>query len=90
MKPEIHNIAWVDLGFEPQCPSDPAFPEGVDLDISAGSVICCFVPLPYPAKRCGRYHIDCSACRLSVIVTTAGRADDPRSIRLPCQLFHEN
>jgi hypothetical protein len=90
MKPDIHRVTWIDSGFEPKCPPDPAYPKGIDLDVSSGNLLHCVISLPYPAKRCGRYHIECVACGLSVIATTAGRADDPRSIRLPCQLFHHN
>lgn len=54
-----HNIVWVDSGREPQCPPNPAFPNGVVSDISGGAENTCDVSLPYPAKRCGQYVIKC-------------------------------
>lgn len=46
----------------------------------------CYCALPYPAARCGLYLVDCERCGVRVGVTTAGRPDDPKSIRIPCQL----
>jgi hypothetical protein len=80
------TLHWIDAGKEPACPSDPAYPDGIDLDVSSGSEPTCKVPLPYPAKRIGSYVIGCNLCGIKVICTTAGRRDDPRSIRVRCQL----
>jgi hypothetical protein len=77
------TIEWQDFGREPQCAPDSNYPAGKDL--SMGVEPNCYVELPYPAKRCGLYIISCAKCGLSIGVTTAGRADDPRSIRLPCK-----
>lgn len=88
---KTHEVRWIDAGREPQCPPDPAYPNGVDIDFTLNihaepiSKTSCKVDLPYPAKRCGRYEILCKACRLSVAVTTAGRPDDPRSVTIPCK-----
>lgn len=78
------KVEWIDHGREPQCEPDPAFPMGKDLDISAGASSC-VATLPYPAKRCGYFVVECSKCGMSVAVTTAGRPDDPRSLRMPCK-----
>jgi hypothetical protein len=78
------EVEWVDGGREPQCAPDPAYPAGKDLDASEGAPSC-FVELPYPAKRCGLYIVKCSRCEMSIGVTTAGRPDDPRSLRMPCR-----
>lgn len=78
-----HKIDWIDRGREPQNPPNPAYPNGVDIDAGFG-VPACKVELPYPAKRCGYYLIECSECGMRVGCTTAGRADDPRSIAIPC------
>lgn len=80
-----HNIVWVDSGREPQCPPNPAFPNGVVSDISGGAENTCDVSLPYPAKRCGQYVIKCGCCKSLTIVTTAGRPDDPKLVRLGCK-----
>lgn len=77
------KIEWVDHGREPQCKPNPAYPTGKDLDASHGGPAC-MTTLPYPAKRCGLYVIECEACGLRVAVTTAGRPDDPSSIKLGC------
>jgi hypothetical protein len=84
------DIAWLDHGREPQCKPDPSFPTGVDVDLSRGAdvthVTTCSAQLPYPARRCGMYIIKCKLCGLCVTLTTAGRPDDPRSIKLACRL----
>jgi hypothetical protein len=77
-------VKWVDSGHEPQCKPDPNYPKGIDLDFSRDDEPACTLPLPYPAKRCGHYTIRCKECGLSVMVTTAGRPDDPKSLRMPC------
>lgn len=78
------RIEWVDSGREPQQRSDPRYPQGVNLDISAGRMPCCAVKLPYPAQRCGYFVVTCDFCGQRVMITTAGRKDDPRSVRLAC------
>ena len=79
------DIKWIDHGREPRNPPNPAYPNGVD--IRAGGHVLqarCKTPLPYPAKRCGAYSVTCRVCGLKVAITTAGRADDPRSVELHC------
>lgn len=79
------KFEWVDAGQEPQCAPNPAYPDGIDIDISAGAEPCCSVALPYPARRIGHYRVTCDTCGLSVAVTTAGRPDDPRSLKVACK-----
>lgn len=67
-----------------QCASDPAYPDGIVLDISKGKQANCVVPLPYPAPECGQWIVNCDECGLIVAVTAAGRRDDPVSIKIPC------
>lgn len=78
-------VEWIDSGKEPQCKPDPAYPQGKDLVIAAGNVPSCMILLPYPAKRCGIYIVECNRCHTRVGCTTAGRTDDPRSMKIPCQ-----
>jgi hypothetical protein len=78
------EIAWLDSGKEPQCAPNPAYPDGVDLDMSDGHWPSCKVELPYPAQRIGVYLVACMVCGRRVSCTTAGRVDDPRSIRVRC------
>jgi len=82
-------IEWIDRGREPQCPPNPYYPHGVDADLSSGADKTCTAELPYPARRCGIYVIGCHICGFTVAVTTAGRPDDPRSVKIPCQLIGE-
>jgi hypothetical protein len=80
------KVTWVDSGFWPNNEPDPSYPKGIDLDISRGNIKTCSTPLPYPAKRCGHFVIECASCGLRVAATTAGRVDDPRSIKVACRL----
>lgn len=79
------TVEWIDSGREPRCPPNPGFPAGIDIDVSDGKASC-QVALPYPAKRCGSYIVKCRLCGYAAACTTAGRPDDPRSIKIPCQL----
>ena len=79
------EVEWVDGKRWPQCQPDPRYPEGIDIDSSDGSSASCMTPLPDPAKRCGYFALRCLTCGNTAIVTTAGRKDDPRSVRLACK-----
>jgi hypothetical protein len=79
------TVEWIDRGREPQVKPNPEFPNGVDLDISKGKAVTCQTALPYPARRCGYYVVSCSLCDLRVCLATAGRPDDPRSIKVACK-----
>lgn len=79
------KIVWIDRHREPQCPPNPLFPNGIDLDVSDGA-LACRAELPYPAKRCGYYFVECQKCLTNALITTAGRADDPKSVKLTCAL----
>jgi hypothetical protein len=82
----VIKVRWIDSLREPKIPSNPAYPNGIDLDCSDGASPSCVMELPYPAKRCGCYTIMCEDCGLATVVTTAGRRDDPRSIKLACKI----
>ena len=84
MSAEQFDIFWKDAGKEPQCAPNPAYPDGIDVDLSAGIIRACTVQLPYPAKRIGAYIVTCNKCGISNGCTTAGRPDDPRSIKMAC------
>jgi hypothetical protein len=79
------QIDWIDRGREPQCAPNPKYPRGVDIDSSDGAEKTCASALPYPAKRCGYFVVKCRTCGMTAMVTTAGRPDDPRSLRLACK-----
>lgn len=80
------DIEWFDREREPQCAPNPNYPNGKDIDCSDNAEITCTVELPYPAKRCGLYVVHCSRCGLNIALTTAGRPDDPRSVKIGCRL----
>jgi hypothetical protein len=79
------ELRFIDGGQEARCKPDPKYPDGMDLDISGGAMISCIIPLPYPAPRCGMYDVECKVCGFTAMVSVAGRADDPRSLRIPCK-----
>lgn len=81
------KVEWIDRGFEPTGAPDPKFPNGVDLDLSKDQARACRTDLPYPAKRCGYFLLTCDACGFSGLITTAGRPDDPRSIKIACNVL---
>lgn len=68
-----------------QCASDPDLPEGVVLkaDVPEGTPTCSFT-LPYPAPECGWFDVHCEQCGQSILVSAAGRPDDPTAVILPC------
>jgi hypothetical protein len=80
---QAHKVKWIDGHREPQCAPNPNYPDGIDI-IETNGDNTCKVALPYPAMRCGRYDVKCRACGRRVSVTTAGRPDDPRSVRMQC------
>ena len=82
---QAHEVTWIDGHREPTQPPWPEYPLGKDVDGSMGAKDTCKVALPYPAKRCGHYEVRCRACGASVGVTTAGRIDDPRSVKMACR-----
>lgn len=79
------KIEWIDGARDPQCLPNPSYPNGIDIDVSRGREKTCTVALPYPAKRIGAYVVTCETCGFRAGCTTAGRPDDPRSIKIPCR-----
>lgn len=80
------TVEWHGAGRKAQCPPNPAYPAGVDFDASNGAATACMKLLPYPAPECGLHVVHCSICGLSIGVTAAGRADDPRSVKVACKI----
>ena len=80
------NIKWDDAGREPKAKPNPDYPDGIDLDATKGGAESCIALLPYPAKRCGTYIVECNLCGMRLAITTAGRPDDPRSVKIACKL----
>lgn len=83
-KPEF-EVGFISAGRKASCAPNADFPEGVDVDLSKGRFQSCTVELPYPAECCGTWVVVCTRCGYSCAVTAAGRADDPRSVTMPCK-----
>jgi hypothetical protein len=81
------KVRWASRGGKARSPANPAYPDGVVADLTAGQKLHCPVPLPYPAKEVGTWLISCETCGYTAAVTAAGRRDDPREARLPCRLI---
>jgi hypothetical protein len=81
---DTFDVLWKDAFKEPTQLSSPKHPDGIDLDSTNGSKVFCVVKLPYPALRIGAYVIQCKTCGIRTGCTTAGRSDDPREIKIPC------
>lgn len=79
------HVEFFSSGRTPSVPPNPKYPEGIDVDGSGGAAQACSLALPYPAPCCGIYNIRCKLCGLTAALTTAGRPDDPRSLKLPCK-----
>jgi hypothetical protein len=77
---------WVDQHRVSTYPADPSFPIGTAIDVALDAMKACRLELPCPAARCGLWVITCRVCHYSIALATAGRADDPRSVRVPCKL----
>ena len=81
------DVEFLDSGRTAQCKSDPAFPEGMSINLARkDDRQTCTRNLPYPAPRIGTYMITCTICKLKAAITVAGRPDDPRIVTLPCKV----
>lgn len=90
MEQQAIRIEWQPSGRgKARCAPDPTFPDGKDLDVSAG-LQACKIDLPYPAPECGYWIVRCAACGLKVAVTAAGRPDDPKTVKFPCKTERSN
>lgn len=84
-RPGDFAIYWVDAEREPMGASNPEHPKGIDVSsYDSMDRVACVTTLPYPAKGCGYYVLECKRCGLKVVITTAGRPDDPRSAEIGC------
>lgn len=84
--PYAITVEWLDAGRKAENEPDPKYPEGVLVDLSRGRFKTCVVDVKYPAPGVGQHRIVCSTCGMSAVVTAAGRADDPRYVKLPCKV----
>jgi hypothetical protein len=86
--PKQFHVTFIDGGRSATQPPNPEYPNGIDLAPYEGYVDTplCKVELPYPARCVGGWRVECVKCGAGIICTTAGRADDPRSITVPCRI----
>lgn len=68
----------------PQRAANPAFPNGSDIDLTDGVGGRCPALLPQFPGKLGLYEVRCATCGLSVALTSAGRTDDAKAVRVPC------
>jgi hypothetical protein len=79
------GVDWIDGHRAATYPADPGYPNGVAIDVALDAVRACRAELPYPAARCGLWVLRCTLCGYAIALATAGRKDDPRTVRLPCR-----
>jgi hypothetical protein len=77
------RVEFLDRRTLPQCAPNPAYPDGVDVNLSDGRKPACRVDLPKVATV-GLFRVTCRRCGQSAVVTAAGRAEDPRSFTIAC------
>lgn len=86
MSESQHTVEFIPSGRgKAQCPPDPEYPNGIDVNATVPGQASCTVYLPYPAPECGHFKVVCGLCGTSVAITAAGRPDDPRSVTIPCR-----
>jgi hypothetical protein len=74
---------------KPKVAPNPAYPNGIDVDLAKDAKVACFSPLPYPAECCGIWFVVCKTCGSNATITAAGRVDDPRSVKLACKVANK-
>jgi hypothetical protein len=79
------TVDWIDSHRKATEPADPTYPDGCAIDVALGAPQACRVELPYPAAHLGMWVVVCTKCGFAIALATAGRADDPRSVRVPCK-----
>lgn len=78
-------IDWSDGHRETRYPADATYLNGCAIDVALDAPRACRVQLPYPAKGCGHWVVICRVCDYAIALGTAGRRDDPSSVRIPCR-----
>lgn len=79
------SIDWVDGHRAATYPADPGYPCGIAIDVALDAVRACRAELPWPAARCGLFVVRCTLCGFAIALATAGRPDDPRTVRVACR-----
>lgn len=79
------EVKFIDEGRKSTSPSNPKYPNGVDVSAAMPDQKSCCFNVQYPAPGVGKYSIVCTDCKMTALVSVAGRADDPRTVTLPCK-----
>ena len=80
------NIEFVPNGQgKARCAPNPLYPEGIAIPMPPGCEAACLISLPYPAPECGMWEVTCATCGMCVLISAAGRPDDPISFYMPCE-----
>lgn len=80
-----HYTKWIGNGQKPTCSPDPDYPNGRSMDLTNDATPNCTVTLPhYPSDGRGVWVIGCFGCKLRIAITSAGRPDDPRTVKMAC------
>ncbi len=79
------TLDWIDAHRASVEPADLAWPDGVAIDVALDAARACKVELPWPAEGRGKWVVICKVCGFAIALETSGRADDPRTARLPCR-----
>lgn len=77
------RLTFLSQNRPPRCAPNPKFPNGVVID--TGERPACATDLPYPAECVGAWLIRCDRCGTSIVITAAGRPDDPKAAMVPCK-----
>lgn len=88
MTSDQFSIHWIDRRRPPRAVPNPAFPDGVDIDMRKSEhEPACRVTLPYPTgrKNVGTWLVNCKGCGCTAIISAASRPDDPRSVLISCR-----
>lgn len=78
------SIDWADAHREATYPADPTYPFGCSIDVALDAPRACRAQLP-SAVRIGTWVVRCTLCGYVIALASAGRRDDPRSVRVPCR-----
>lgn len=78
------SVTFISHHRKAQVAPNPKYPDGIDVDLTKGAKVACLANLPYPAECCGILIVRCKKCSANVAITTAGRIDDPRTVKLAC------
>jgi hypothetical protein len=79
------TVDWIDGHRTSEQAADPAWPDGWAADVALDAPRACRVELPCPAAGRGMWVVVCTKCGFAFSLAAAGRADDPRSVRVPCK-----